>query len=276
VLLTNLANRIQPLIRYDLGDGVTVAVDSCPCGSHFPTIAVEGRCDDALRLPGRRGGEVTIVPLALETILEETAGAHEFQVVQRRDGTLAIRLGTQERERSRQVRQALRSFFETCEIGPVESCCHAGAEARRASGKLRGSSPVAALISAGLPSAVPAFGRMTGMATSHTRVMRRSGGSSPCWRAGACARRRLLHPGYYAQSIHGHFAMLDAARPIPEVIADPTSAATLRSGWNARSRCVYATSELVCRTTAVTRAMPTLNAPMSRGTCLRRPSFRSS
>ena len=27
--------------------------------------------------------------------------------------------------------------------------------------------------------------------------------------------------GYYAQSIHGHFAMLRAARPIPEIVADP-------------------------------------------------------
>ena len=34
--------------------------------------------------------------------------------------------------------------------------------------------------------------------------------------------------GYYAQSIDGHFAMLRAARPIPEIVADPTTAETLR------------------------------------------------
>jgi predicted aminopeptidase len=34
--------------------------------------------------------------------------------------------------------------------------------------------------------------------------------------------------GYYAQSIHGHFAMLEAARPIPDVIADPDAAAQLK------------------------------------------------
>jgi predicted aminopeptidase len=33
---------------------------------------------------------------------------------------------------------------------------------------------------------------------------------------------------YYAQSIHGHFAVLEAARPIPEVIADPKSPPPLR------------------------------------------------
>ena len=81
---------------------------------------------------------MTVVPLALETVLEESAGAHEFQVVQRRDGALAVRLGTQERVRGRQVRDALRSFFETCEIGPVEILLSRGGPKRdAASGKLR-------------------------------------------------------------------------------------------------------------------------------------------
>lgn len=34
--------------------------------------------------------------------------------------------------------------------------------------------------------------------------------------------------GYYAQSVEGHFAMLNAARPLPEVIADPDTDAALR------------------------------------------------
>lgn len=34
--------------------------------------------------------------------------------------------------------------------------------------------------------------------------------------------------GYYAQSIQGHFAMLRAARPIPEIVADPGTAEPLR------------------------------------------------
>jgi phenylacetate-coenzyme A ligase PaaK-like adenylate-forming protein len=138
VLLTNLANRIQPLIRYDLGDAVTVGTETCACGSHFPVLAVEGRCDDTLRLPGRRGGEVTVVPLALETVLEESAGTHEFQVVQRRDGALAVRLGVHERERRGQVRAALQNYFDTCDVGPVDILLSRRAPERdAASGKLR-------------------------------------------------------------------------------------------------------------------------------------------
>ena len=138
VLLTNLANRVQPLIRYDLGDAVTVHADRCACGSHFPSVSVEGRCDDTLRLPGRRGGEVTLVPLALETVLEEGAGAHEFQVVQRADGALTIHLGAQDQRRRGPVRAALRRYFETCDVGPVEILISRRGPTRDpASGKLR-------------------------------------------------------------------------------------------------------------------------------------------
>lgn len=36
VLLTNLANRVQPIVRYDLGDSVIERPDPCPCGSPLP------------------------------------------------------------------------------------------------------------------------------------------------------------------------------------------------------------------------------------------------
>ena len=39
-LLTNLANRVQPLIRYDLGDRVRFAPEACECGSALPVMAV--------------------------------------------------------------------------------------------------------------------------------------------------------------------------------------------------------------------------------------------
>ncbi len=45
-LLTNLVNRVQPLIRYDLGDAITVHPDRCRCGCPLPTIEVDGRHDD--------------------------------------------------------------------------------------------------------------------------------------------------------------------------------------------------------------------------------------
>ena len=88
---------------------------------------------------------------------------------------------------------------------------------------------------------------MTGMPTSRTRVIRRS-----WWLVAVVGAILALALGagcstleYYAQSIHGHFAMLDAARPIPEVIADPAAAAALKERLErAQQMRVYATSEL--------------------------------
>jgi phenylacetate-coenzyme A ligase PaaK-like adenylate-forming protein len=81
-LLTNLANHIQPLIRYDLGDRLRIRAEPCPCGSALPAIDVQGRSDDTLRLAqGRR--HVMLSPLALSTVLEDDAGLFDFQLVQR-------------------------------------------------------------------------------------------------------------------------------------------------------------------------------------------------
>jgi phenylacetate-CoA ligase len=44
VLVTNLYNRVQPLIRYQVGDVVTMSPSPCPCGSNLPLIqSIAGR-----------------------------------------------------------------------------------------------------------------------------------------------------------------------------------------------------------------------------------------
>jgi phenylacetate-coenzyme A ligase PaaK-like adenylate-forming protein len=96
VLLTNLANRVQPLIRYDLGDSITVNPDPCPCGSPLPAIRVEGRRDDVVTLVARDGRAVSLLPLALTTVLEDIAGIERFQLVQQAPDRLAVRLAQRE------------------------------------------------------------------------------------------------------------------------------------------------------------------------------------
>jgi len=94
-LLTNLANHVQPLIRYDLGDRVTLHAQRCACGSHLPTIEVQGRTDDTLRLKTALGRTVRVVPLALSTVLEDEAGLFDFQLVQQGPRELLLRTGMQ-------------------------------------------------------------------------------------------------------------------------------------------------------------------------------------
>jgi phenylacetate-coenzyme A ligase PaaK-like adenylate-forming protein len=81
VLLTNLANRVQPLIRYRLGDSVRFLAERCACGSAFPAIEVQGRADHTLHLHDARGREVPLLPLALSTVIEEEAGVTRFQLL---------------------------------------------------------------------------------------------------------------------------------------------------------------------------------------------------
>lgn len=92
-LLTNLANHLQPLIRYDLGDRLRVLPGACACGSPFPVIEVQGRQDDPLVWRDARGASVSWLPLALSTLLEEECGVFDFQLRQRDDRTLCLRVG---------------------------------------------------------------------------------------------------------------------------------------------------------------------------------------
>lgn len=92
VLLTNLANRVQPIIRYDLGDSVTVRPEPCPCGNPLPAIRVEGRRDDVLRLTGEDGRKVSILPLAIGSVVDEVPGVIRSQIIQAGPAALTVRL----------------------------------------------------------------------------------------------------------------------------------------------------------------------------------------
>jgi len=92
VLLTHLANRTQPLIRYRLDDRIRRLPDACACGSAFSAIEVQGRSADTLTLHDTQRRAVTILPLALETAIEEGAQVTQFQVIGRPGGALELRL----------------------------------------------------------------------------------------------------------------------------------------------------------------------------------------
>jgi hypothetical protein len=121
VLVTNLANRVQPLIRYNLGDRVQLDAGPCACGSPFPTLRVEGRSGEVLSFAAGAvldgavldgavldgavldgavldqnsaldGKVVTVLPLALGTVIEETNGVRRFQAIRTGPRSLTVRL----------------------------------------------------------------------------------------------------------------------------------------------------------------------------------------
>ncbi|PKO62401.1 MAG: CoF synthetase [Betaproteobacteria bacterium HGW-Betaproteobacteria-18] len=121
-LLTNLVNHVQPLIRYDLGDQVLLRHAPCDCGSTLPVIEVQGRRDDALVMAGRYGQPVTLLPLALTTVLEDQAGVFDFHLRQRDDHTLVLRLPLQGSEGAAtavRCRAVLKNFALEQELQPI-------------------------------------------------------------------------------------------------------------------------------------------------------------
>jgi len=112
-LLTNLANHVQPVIRYDLGDRIVMNSRPCACGSPFPTFDIDGRVDEMLTMDGRDGKPVMLLPMAVTTVLEEDAGVFDFQLSQRDGRTLALRLGRQGEEAQpafKRCREALLAY----------------------------------------------------------------------------------------------------------------------------------------------------------------------
>lgn len=92
VLLTNLANRVQPVLRYDLGDGILARADPCPCGRPLPAIKVHGRAGDTLTFMTDNGEQVSVSPLAFGTLLDRTPGIERFQIVQSTPTSLRVHL----------------------------------------------------------------------------------------------------------------------------------------------------------------------------------------
>ncbi|TDD66869.1 hypothetical protein E1293_38660 [Actinomadura darangshiensis] len=79
VLITNLVNHVQPLIRYELTDMVTLAPDHS--GDSVRRLSsVEGRSDDIITLPTPSGGEIAVQPVLLRTPFTAFPEVTQYQV----------------------------------------------------------------------------------------------------------------------------------------------------------------------------------------------------
>jgi len=131
---------VQPLIRYDLGDSVTFLEEPCECGSAFPAMRLEGRCDDVLVLRDVSGRAVKLLPLALMTVLEDEADVYRFQVLQASDTSLVLRLDPQRVETAavQRCQHALGRYLRAQGVPNVSLAIEQrGLEAHPVSGKLR-------------------------------------------------------------------------------------------------------------------------------------------
>jgi len=93
MIVTNLYNRVQPLIRYELNDLVTLGAP-CPCGSGFRVIAkVIGRDDDVLYFRRADGALGHVFPDVLSRwIITATDRIDEYMLEQPNPERLIVHL----------------------------------------------------------------------------------------------------------------------------------------------------------------------------------------
>jgi phenylacetate-CoA ligase len=130
VLVTNLYNRVQPLIRYELTDSFTQVGGS---EQGYLRARVNGRSDDTFRY-----GEVTVHPLVARSVLVQTPDVLEYQVRQTAGGIDVIAVADVDLDRiGLQVRLA--AALEKCGLARPQVSVRVvpGLERHPDTGKLR-------------------------------------------------------------------------------------------------------------------------------------------
>src|SRR5690606_9081546 len=90
VLITNLVNRTQPIIRYRIDDAVRIIPDPCRCGSVLPAVEIESRKGSVIYLRNDRGDWQTLSPPIVVDTLLHTTGLAQYQLVHVRQNELLL------------------------------------------------------------------------------------------------------------------------------------------------------------------------------------------
>lgn len=86
LVVTKLANRLMPIIRYDIGDRGRIVESACPCGRTDQLFELLGRSDDILNIGG-----YNVSPDHLAAVLANVAGlSPHFRMIARNDGPRAL------------------------------------------------------------------------------------------------------------------------------------------------------------------------------------------
>ena len=140
LLVTFLHNLVQPIIRLEVSDAVTMEPEPCPCGRTLARArAIEGRSDDVLKFAGRGGREVSVHPIEFGVVTRDRA-VREFQVVQEGSGVriLVVARPATGNELEARLREALsRRLSELGVAEPRVSVERRDELSRSAGGKLQ-------------------------------------------------------------------------------------------------------------------------------------------
>ena len=94
ILVTNLLNTTQPIIRYRVDDSLTITGEACPCGRPTPVVQINGRSADMiwLKKPAANGKEEYVAHPALtfEVLMHKSNGMAQFQLVHEKQNELRL------------------------------------------------------------------------------------------------------------------------------------------------------------------------------------------
>lgn len=117
VLITNLSNYIQPFIRYELSDRIIFHDEPCACGKKSRWLEIEGRTDDILVFEN----DIKIAPMSLYKILEEVKEIRRFQLIQKDNNRLELRIIADDREQAfEKAKQDLLAFLASKGLNNIE------------------------------------------------------------------------------------------------------------------------------------------------------------
>ena len=148
VLVTNLHNLVQPIIRLAVADVMAMDPEPCPCGrTLIRAAAVQGRCDDVLALPARGGGTVSVLPAQFSVITRDR-GCGSSRCARSRGGVrvLVVPCGDGDPELEARLRGAVSRALGDVGVDArveVERCERARAAGREGADRRRRGGPVA-------------------------------------------------------------------------------------------------------------------------------------
>jgi len=92
-VVTDLWRRVQPIVRYRLGDLLTLETEKCACGSSWRRVQVLGRTADLFTLEDASRGARTLYPDELgRIVLESSPQIGDYRAFQERPGHLRLHL----------------------------------------------------------------------------------------------------------------------------------------------------------------------------------------
>lgn len=105
ILVTDLTNQIQPIIRYYMSDRVKIRSELCDCGNGFPWMEIRGRVGGLFNFCGK-----TMMYVTLETACYDIAYVHQF--LQYSDTEMEIRAIPKTDSTREKALQEIRNCFE--------------------------------------------------------------------------------------------------------------------------------------------------------------------